>query len=80
MPQNENWFGYHFSEPRSQEYVTTTLTQRFGLPFEAADIAMTTGGFAAISSALFAVTDPGDEVIFSLPPGSTTSRWWSGLD
>ena len=38
------------------------------MPFEPEHIYLSTGGFTAIALALKAVTDPGDEVIYSLPP------------
>ena len=38
------------------------------VPFEPEDLYLTTGGFTAIALALKAVADPGDEVIYSLPP------------
>ena len=68
IPHDPSWFAYKFSEPYAQETVVTSLRQRFGIPFEPADIAMTTGGFGALFSAMTALLDPGDEVIFSLPP------------
>lgn len=68
VPQDERWFAYKLSEPRSQEIVAASLRAWRGLPFEPADIAMTTAGFAAIAVGLKAVTERGDEVIFSRPP------------
>jgi aspartate aminotransferase len=67
-PGNPGWFAYKTSEPRSQEIVAASLERFLGLPFEPEDIALTTGGFGALVTALKVVTDPGDEVIFSLPP------------
>ena len=68
VPQNKDWFAYKFSEPESQAIVAASLHAWRGIPFEPADIAMTTAGFGALAVGLKAVTDPGDEVIFSLPP------------
>lgn len=68
VPRNKDWFGYKNSEPHAQTVVANSLQRMLGMPFEPNDIAMTTGGFAAITAALKAVTDPGDEVIYSLPP------------
>ncbi len=67
-PQNKDWFAYKLSEPESTEVVAATLRERTGMPFEPADIAMTNGAFAAIALAIQTVIDPGDEVIFNLPP------------
>ncbi len=68
MPQDERWYAYKLSEPRSQEIVAASLREWRGIPFEPADIAMTNAGFGALAIGLKAVGDPGDEVIFSLPP------------
>jgi aspartate aminotransferase len=67
-PQDENWFAYKASEPRSQEIVAASLRAWRGIPFEPPDIALTNAGFGALAIGLKAVTDPGDEVIFNLPP------------
>lgn len=68
-PENELWFAYKMNEPEAQQAAAAASLRRIvDLPFEADDIHMTTGGFAAIALALKAVADPGDEVIYSLPP------------
>jgi aspartate aminotransferase len=67
-PQNPEWFAYKLSEPESQRAVARSLKAWRGVAFEPQDICMTNGGFAAITVALSAVTDPGDEVIFISPP------------
>jgi aspartate aminotransferase len=63
-PQNKDWFAYTTSEPAAQELVAQTLRERYAVPFEAQDIFMTNGAFAAIAAALAAIVDPGDQVIF----------------
>jgi len=68
VPLNKDWYAYKMSEPAACEAVAASLRQRHGLPFEAEDISMTNGGFAALAVALCAITDPGDEVIFISPP------------
>ena len=68
VPQNKDWFAYKDNDPESQAIVAASLQTWRGIPFEPADIAMTTAGFGALAVGLKAVTDPGDEVIFSLPP------------
>jgi aspartate aminotransferase len=68
VPQDERWFAYKLSEPESQEIVAASLRAWRGLPFEPADIALTNAGFGALSVGLRAVSEPGDEVIYSLPP------------
>ena len=67
-PQHEGWFAYKQYEPAAQEAAAASLGQLTGLPFEPDDILLTTGGFAALSVGMKAVADPGDEVIYSLPP------------
>ncbi len=67
-PRSVDWFAYKLSEPKARETVARSLTAWRGLPFEADDIAMTSGAFGAIAAALSATLDPGDEVIMNLPP------------
>ena len=67
-PQHEGWFAYKKYEPAAQEAAAASLGQLTGLPFEPDDMLLTTGGFAALSVGMKAVADPGDEVIYSLPP------------
>lgn len=68
IPQNKDWYAYKTNEPASQALIAQTLRQQRGMPFEADDILLTNGAFAALSVTLTAVTDPGDEVIFISPP------------
>jgi aspartate aminotransferase len=67
-PQNKDWFAYKFSEPKAVRVAVESLRERVGIEFDPADIAMTTGAFGALSAALRAVVDPGDEVIYLSPP------------
>jgi aspartate aminotransferase len=67
-PQHKNWFAYPFSHPAAQALIARTLRTRYELLFEAEDILLTNGAFAAIAVALATVVDPGDEVIFISPP------------
>ncbi len=67
-PQDELWFAYKQNEPPAREAAAASLRRVIDLPFEAEDLFLTTGGFAAIALAMKAVADPGDEVIYSLPP------------
>src|SRR6476660_3253905 len=64
VPQSKDWFAYTTSAPAAQELVAQTLRERYAVPFEAQDIFMTNGAFAAIAAALAAIVDPGDQVIF----------------
>ena len=67
-PHDKDWFAYKMSEPGPRRIVAETLRQRFDMPFDADDIFMTNGAFAAIAVALGAITDPGDEIIYISPP------------
>jgi len=67
-PQRADWFAYKQYEPAAQEAAAASLGQLTGLPFAPDDILLTTGGFAALSMGMKAVADPGEEVIYSLPP------------
>ena len=67
-PQNKDWFAYKMNESPATQAVAESLRAQHGLPFAAEDVAMTTGAFGALSAALTALTDPGDEVIFNSPP------------
>lgn len=67
-PRDKDWFAYKLSEPVARAAVARTLSSRTGLDWDAADVAMTNGGFAALAVALRAILDPGDEVVFLTPP------------
>jgi aspartate aminotransferase len=67
-PQSTDWFAYKMSEPRSQATVARSLTERTGLSWEPADVAMTNGGFGALAVAFQTIVEPGDEVVFLSPP------------
>lgn len=68
IPRTNDWYAYKESEPVPRAVVAAALRARMELPFEAEDIFLTNGAFAAISVALAAITNPGDEVIFISPP------------
>lgn len=68
VPTDKDWYAYKRSEPEAQAIVAKRLTEWRDLPFEADDIALTPGAFGAIATALHALLDPGDEVVFSVPP------------
>ena len=67
-PQDKDWYAYKLSDPEASETVAASLSQWRGVSFDAQDIAMTNGAFGAIAIAFNVFLDPGDEVIFSLPP------------
>ena len=67
-PHDKDWFAYKQSEPAGRQIVAASLRRSHGLPFEPVDIALTNGAFGALTTAFRALLDPGDEVVFSLPP------------
>lgn len=67
-PQNDQWFAYQTNGAPAREAVAESLQRLLEVPFQPEDIYLTSGGFAAIALALKTVADPGDEVIYSLPP------------
>jgi aspartate aminotransferase len=67
-PRNESWFAYKTNGTEAQAAAAQSLRRLLEMPFEPEDIHLTTGGFTAIAMAMKAVADPGDEVVYSLPP------------
>jgi aspartate aminotransferase len=67
-PKSKDWFAYKRSEPEPRAVVAKALREWRGMAFEPEDIALTPGAFGALATAFRAFVDPGDEVVFSLPP------------
>ena len=67
-PRNEHWFAYKTNETASRKVVAASLRERSGAPFRPEDVFLTNGAFAALATALSALVDPGDEVVFVSPP------------
>ena len=68
VPQHKDWFAYALSEPGARAAVVEALQARRGVTYEPEDIHLTNGAFAALTVALTALVDPGEEVIFNSPP------------
>ncbi len=68
VPDGPEHYAYKMSEHVATEAIAAGLTQRFGMPFDADDVAMTNGNFAGLAIVLRAIADPGDEVIYLSPP------------
>ncbi|WP_431281835.1 aminotransferase class I/II-fold pyridoxal phosphate-dependent enzyme [Humitalea sp. 24SJ18S-53] len=66
-PRGVHWFAYITHNPVAREAVARSLRQARGRPYQAADIAITAGGFGALAAALLAVLEPGDEVLYPRP-------------
>ncbi len=67
-PGDKDWFAYKVSEPASQRTVADHLSGLTGLDWDPDDVALTNGGFAALSVALRTLVTPGDEDLFLSPP------------
>ena len=67
-PRDKDHYAYKFSEDESRRWVAKHLVEWRGQPFEPEDIAMTSGAFGAIATALATLVDVGDEVVYSDPP------------
>ncbi|CAH0224122.1 Aspartate aminotransferase [Arthrobacter sp. Bi83] len=67
-PRNDQWFAYKANGEEARAAAAESLHRLLDVPFDPRDLYLTTGGFTAIALALKAVADPGDEVIYSLPP------------
>lgn len=67
-PQNKDWFAYKMSEAEPRAVVAESLRKLRGMDFKDDDICLTNGAFAAIAVTLNTIVDPGDEVIFNIPP------------
>jgi aspartate aminotransferase len=68
VPTDKDHYAYKRSEDLPTRTIAKALVDWHGLAFEPEDIAMTPGAFGAIAVALHSLVDPGDEVIFSIPP------------
>jgi len=68
VPLDELWFAYKQSEESAQDAAAASLRRVVPLEWSGDDLRMTTGGFGAITVTLKALADPGDEVVYSLPP------------
>lgn len=68
IPRDKDWFAYKLHIPAAQVAAAESLQRLLGMPFTPDDILLTTGGFTAIAAAMKTVADPGDEVLYSLPP------------
>jgi aspartate aminotransferase len=68
VPRDELWFAYKQSEPAAQEAAAASLERVVPLDWTAGDLRMTTGGFGAITVAMKVLADPGEEVVYTLPP------------
>src|SRR5688572_28478712 len=67
-PQTTDWYAYASGVEHAAEVVATALRAQFERPYAANDVFMTNGATGALTVVLDALVEPGDEVIFNLPP------------
>lgn len=67
-PRNKDWYGYKMSEPKPRLAAARSLSSLTGLDWDARDVQLTNGGFAAIAVALRTLLEPDDEAVFLSPP------------
>jgi aspartate aminotransferase len=67
-PQRNDWHAYQFSDPHACEVVARSLRRDTGVEFDSALVTMTNGAFSGLSIVLQAITEPGDEVLYTSPP------------
>lgn len=67
-PKNKDWYAYKLSEVETRHSLAASLRRWRGTAFEPEDIAVTNGAFGALATAFATFLDPGDEVVYSLPP------------
>lgn len=67
-PVDKHHYEYKRSEDEPRHTVAKHLEAWRGQPFEPDDIALTPGAFGALVVAMIALVDPGDEVIYQIPP------------
>jgi aspartate aminotransferase len=68
VPQDKDWFAYKRSESAPRAAVAESLRTWRGLPFRPEDVFLTPGAFGGLAVLFQALLDPGDEVVYSLPP------------
>jgi aspartate aminotransferase len=68
VPRDKDWFRYKMADPAAQAAAAEGLSRELGLAFEPEDILLARGAHGGLATALGAVVDPGDEVIFISPP------------
>ena len=67
-PTGPNHYAYTMRDGDAIRAVTAGLRERFGVPFDEADVSLTNGNFTGLSMLLLTVVEPGEEVIFVSPP------------
>ncbi|MDQ4094521.1 MAG: aminotransferase class I/II-fold pyridoxal phosphate-dependent enzyme [Actinomycetota bacterium] len=68
VPTSIDWFAYRLMHGPARQAAAASLTTELGLGFSAEDIFLTRGASGAITLALGALIEPGDEVMFLSPP------------
>lgn len=66
-PCSPHWFSYQRNDPVAREAVAQALRLSRGRPYEPQDVAITAGGFGALATAMLALLEPGEEVLYPRP-------------
>jgi aspartate aminotransferase len=67
-PLSTDWFGYKMAHRPARQAAAAGLSAELGIAFHPDDIFLTRGAHGALGTALEAVVEAGDEVIFVSPP------------
>jgi aspartate aminotransferase len=67
-PVDRHRYEYTMTLEAAADAIAAGLTERFRAPFEADDVTITNGNFAALSVVLRAIGDPGSEIVYVSPP------------
>lgn len=68
VPQRNDWYAYKLNEPGPCGVVAQALAGRHGMPFDREDVFLVPGTFGGLTVTLRALVDPGDEVVYVIPP------------
>lgn len=68
MPRDPAWFAYKFSELQPREAVVAALRERVGVDFDPEHVLLTKGASGGLTVILAVLLEPGDEVVYVLPP------------
>jgi aspartate aminotransferase len=68
VPADKDWFGYKGPDETAKRAAAEGLSNELNIAFDPADIVLTRGAHGALTTALGAVVDAGDEVVFVSPP------------
>ncbi|MGQ0463825.1 MAG: aminotransferase class I/II-fold pyridoxal phosphate-dependent enzyme [Sporichthyaceae bacterium] len=68
VPRDPSWFAYKFSEPEPRAAAAAALRGRIGVDVDPEHVLLTKGASGALAVVLSVLLEPGDEVVYVLPP------------